>query len=110
MARWHEITGSPAPPVPGVYALFSGHRLLYIGSAVNLRDRCTDHGIGRSWKRPPGRFTATPALRVKVSPEPIAGRWLMREYRLIRRLRPPLNRTATGTGRRRRSHRPGPSR
>jgi excinuclease UvrABC nuclease subunit len=103
--RWFTPTPGRVPPAPGLYALFSGEQLLYLGSSVNLRDRLTDHGVGRSWKRPPGRFTAVRRLRVRIALEPRRGRWLMREWRLIDRLRPPMNSAGTGPGRRRRSHR-----
>lgn len=32
-----------APPRSGVYAIFQGARALYVGQAVNLRDRLRDH-------------------------------------------------------------------
>lgn len=94
--RWRQTDLDRVPAAAGVYAIFSGTRLVYIGSAVHMRERLNDHGVGRSWKRGPGRFSALPQLRLKVALAGRPGEHLAREFRLITRLRPPENRNHAG--------------
>jgi len=98
--RWRITDPGSVPPIAGVYAIFSGRVLVYIGSAVNMRERLNDHGVGRSWKRGPGRFSALPQLQLRTAAAGRRGDHLAREFRLITRLRPPENRNHAG-GRRR---------
>jgi hypothetical protein len=107
---WSEIRPENAPHAPGLYALFSGPTLLYIGSAVSIRDRLTEHGLRPRRFTIPAAWALVPRLRLKIAASRRPGDWLMREYRLIRRLRPPRNRVHGGTGRRRRNHRSDPPR
>ena len=90
--RWTTANPKTVPARPGTYALFSGDQLLYIGSSTDLRGRLKEHGYGARWSSRPRKHTATPRLRVKIAESRRPGDWLAREYRLIVRLRPPLNR------------------
>ena len=90
--RWHRVNTTSSlshPPAPGLYAVFSGHRLLYLGSSSNVRRRLSQHNIrwsyGNSLFTPWGEF---PRIEIRVRVIRRAGDWLRREYLLVRRLRP----------------------
>jgi hypothetical protein len=69
------------PNWPGVYAFYIDGRLIYIGSALNLRKRIAAHVNSRRW-------VAGIAVKIAVTPRG----WRERERRLIDRLRPSDNR------------------
>jgi hypothetical protein len=83
--KWHRVERSEIRALPGVYAIFGPRRkLLYIGSSVNLQGRLTPK------HRILAVFGSACEIRVRYSP---AGLHLSREFLLIRRLRPTMNRT-----------------
>ena len=72
------------PAAPGVYAIYEGDDLVYIGSSDNLRRRLKAHAWSGRWG-----WVERPA-RVKFSPTQFG--WRSRERRLVKRLTPPGNR------------------
>jgi hypothetical protein len=83
--KWHRVERSEIRACPGVYAIFGPRKkLLYIGSSLNLQDRLTPS------HRVLAIFGSACEIRVRYSP---AGLHLSREFLLIRRLRPTMNRT-----------------
>jgi len=83
---WHEICGpkwhTKPFPFPGVYAIYGlKNELLYIGSAMNLFKR-----ISHAYHDAPER-----GYKLKVRYTRLIGEWAFREIRLIRRLKPTLN-------------------
>src|SRR5690242_8942280 len=70
--------------VAGVYAIFQADRLLYIGSSINIRSRIWAHLAT-------ARFIGVKGLSVKYKKSQRYGDWLMTEARLLKRLRPRLN-------------------
>lgn len=80
---WHRPIKLKARP--GVYALYDSEgRLLYIGSSVALSGRLSGHTVRGQ----------NPGAIVKIRYTPLkTGEHLAAEFRLIRRLKPPLNRT-----------------
>lgn len=83
------------PPTGGVYAVFAGRKLLYVGETENLHKRivwghcirCTGYS---GWITTPwGEFQHV-SVRFRVSRK--YGEWAMAERRLIRRLQPQFNR------------------
>lgn len=68
---------------PGVYALYAGNRLLYIGSSGKIRDRVLSHDW--FWK------SNINILTIKIRYTKKLGEWLMIEHRLIKRLGPYCN-------------------
>lgn len=89
--KWSEFDQLPA--APGVYAVYANDKLVYIGSAGNIKVRLRSHEFtkrrhgGYHWRRGYAK-----KLRLKCREERVFGEALMAEARLIRRLRPPLNR------------------
>ena len=85
------------PLCGGCYAIYLGGVLSYIGSSVCLRNRVAHYGIelsidGQEKITPWGRFDD---VTVKYRPTRKYGDWAMVELRLIRRLKPPLNKLGT---------------
>ena len=87
---------APWPRVACVYAIYHRNSLIYVGSTENLRQRLRNHFKTRSWRdrrmvcTPWGKCLAS-ELFVKFRPSKKLGDWLMREYRLINRLKPRCN-------------------
>lgn len=71
--------------LPGCYAIYADGELVYIGQAVNVRSRLSSHGylLNHTLR---GR-----AISFKVRFGERAGDWAMREYRLLKRLKPNQN-------------------
>lgn len=90
-----EYAGVPTDwSCPGCYAIYLDGRLVYIGQSANVRRRLLDYGIHSNIF---ADKTETPwgqadVVVVKFKGSTRAGDWLMREYRLIKRLNPPGNR------------------
>ncbi len=91
------------PPIPGCYAIFLDKELVYIGSTENmslrmrayqLRGSTVGEGGTTCW----GMFRK---VEVRFVDSVRLGDWAMREYRLIRRLRPPFNVRSLGIRRQR---------
>lgn len=75
----------------GVYSLFNNKKLIYIGSANNLRHRLAMHRIGDKCTSKIGRDIFKPGLVIAVRPNKIRFEHLMIEARLINRLNPSFN-------------------
>jgi excinuclease UvrABC nuclease subunit len=87
MSRWKvfDITDSSTlPTTAGVYALFDANGLVYLGSSGCLRIRALRHPKKQ-------KFRGTLITEGRYSLNRKYGEHLMREARLIRRLRPRLN-------------------
>lgn len=88
------------PKVPACYAIFLDGELAYVGSSDNLRARMTAHKIAGhtmsecAWT-PWGLYRS---VELRFSRARRRGDWLMREYRLIKRLNPPMNIRTTNRG------------
>ena len=82
------------PDVPAVYAIYFDGELGYIGQTVRLSGRLSSYHIhinlfgGPLWVTPWGSFND---VRIKFKLGHRYGDWLMREARLIRRLKPKFN-------------------
>ncbi len=77
---------------PGVYAIYHDNELVYIGQSEVLRQRLIHHDK---------LSDLTPHLvkaKVRVCSRR-SGEWLSLEFKLIRRLKPRLNRTSVATPR-----------
>lgn len=103
------------PALPGVYVIYvldgAIPHLCYIGSSIDIRSRIKSHIRGEYEKIYRGGRkvnlvldnlhkmdmivdgTETYLIKYKVSKK--IGEWLMREYRLVYRLRPPCNKRIT---------------
>lgn len=87
------------PAVPGCYAIYLDGELAYIGQSGNISSRLSSYRIhidlfgDKTWACSFGNYDA---IRVKWKPSRRYGEWLMREARLIRRLRPRFNIVGTG--------------
>lgn len=99
-SRWISLPGilkegswKELPAVPGVYVVYSGKTVVYIGSAHNIRNRISSHQVE---VRCPGAdshdWRDYPRLRLKYKTFARFGEWLMVEARLIQRLQPASNR------------------
>lgn len=91
---WRVVGGPKGLPDAGVYAIYRAGSLVYIGSSSQLSVRLQPYFRLR--------HPDVPLVTVKVAPSRRAGDWLMREYRLIRRLRPADNKTHASDKRARR--------
>ncbi len=76
------------PTVPAVYVIHDWNRAIYVGSTKNLRSRALNHIAS---------FGDATGLTFSFSVTTRAGDWLTREYRIIRRLRPAMNKQHMGT-------------
>lgn len=75
-ASWVRIDRAEQAPVePGCYAVYFDGELVYVGSSRNLRTRVR-------------RCFTSDRVYLKVKASRRMGDWLMREWRLIRRLQP----------------------
>jgi excinuclease UvrABC nuclease subunit len=100
---WITVTGRncDVPELPGVYAVYDHGQLVYIGSSTNLRRRLRAYGRKRSsrfdrrgveqWFSPGWSYEGPRATFFKVKMATKQGEWLMREWRLISRLKPCYN-------------------
>src|ERR1017187_1040735 len=97
MTRWttyhFDGTWRLLPRISAVYAIFADGRLLYIGQSEDLLVRFAHHNMRHTYanhgfRTPWGVFDSI-TLKYKISSK--MGDWLMSEYRLIRRLKPPQN-------------------
>jgi excinuclease UvrABC nuclease subunit len=76
------------PNRPGVYAISLGGDLMYIGSTKRLRHRIREH-CASGYFRDALDFGGVVEFRYKESRR--RGDWLSLEYRLVSRIKPPLN-------------------
>ena len=100
--RWH-VAGSveDLPDRPGCYAVYHDRCLAYIGSSVSLARRAARYfatrRLSREIRTQAYRRTPLSLFTVKIAESRLCGDWLMREYRLVTRLKPRDNRMWTGT-------------
>lgn len=85
------------PRLPGVYVIFQGLTVVYVGSSRCVRHRMQGHRLdgnaGRSnYYSKSSEWTALSGLSGKFCVTHKFGEWLMLEARLIRRLSPSHNR------------------
>lgn len=94
--NWYRVDPSDhfnLPRIPVVYAIFSKKKLVYIGSTQNLRHRFNNLiRLGYTADHYHTPWGTLEKVRMRYSPSKKYGDWLMRELRLIRRLRPRFNR------------------
>lgn len=85
------------PARPGVYAIYLGGEVVYIGQSANLRNRLQGHyirpGYAKNIRTPWGDFPSDVPLLGKAKITKRFGDWAMWELRLIERLRPVFNKT-----------------
>jgi excinuclease UvrABC nuclease subunit len=113
-STWSTYSVERLPKLPGVYAIFRREaqptsdepgkplqicsvepdppRLVYIGSANNVRARLQDFGLAKRWTRRICHFGEVDRLTIKVAINRTPLQHLTREARLISRLKPPMNR------------------
>lgn len=88
------------PRVACCYAVYFDGVLSYIGSTHDLRNRFSGHAFrhsyGKSFITPWGEFDLPLKITIKYSVSRRYGDWLMREARLIRRLKPVFNKRLKG--------------
>lgn len=89
--RWVACELRATPTDAGCYALFNAGKIVYIGSAVNLRKRLRNHGLCQRWQRQRTRFGQVGELSLKVCIDRRRFEHATRELRLISRLKPPHN-------------------
>lgn len=89
--RWHVLKiDCHLPNAPCCYALYVFGELIYIGSTDNIRKRMSGHRSDHSeW------FGFPVVLKVRFPKR--FGEWAMTEIRLIRRLKPRLNKLGVNT-------------
>lgn len=94
-SRWRTLSlGGVAvsgPRHPGVYVVYLGGKLVYVGSSWSLAERFPYHKmrcVEGVWCTPWG---GSVNLTVKYKKPARFGDWLMDEVRLIRRLKPSGN-------------------
>ena len=78
------------PALPGVYVFYVDGEVYYVGSSCSLRERLRHYG-DRASSIFNADFFREKTVVVKFSVSKKSGEWLMREYRLIRRLKPRAN-------------------
>jgi excinuclease UvrABC nuclease subunit len=99
IADWRTEAWCEIPAEAGVYVIYVNGHLLYIGSSCNLKKRLNTRRINFATGGPYEIKTPwgwADSVKVKYSKSKKFGDWLMREVRLIRRIRPEDNRTQIG--------------
>lgn len=88
------------PNIACCYAVYFDGSLRYIGSTNDLRNRFSGHAFRHSYAKsfitPWGEFDLPLSITIKYSASRRYGDWLMREARLIRRLKPVFNKKLKG--------------
>lgn len=87
------------PDEPGVYAIYFGREVVYVGQSNNLRVRIARHhlrpGYAKNYHTPWGDIPHQDVTcKYRVSRR--LGDWAMWEIRLIDRLQPRFNKTFSG--------------
>ncbi len=107
--RWQKVAAARAglwgvpdtPNLPGVYVIYFGDELVYIGQSNNIRARFARHNIRYGYAQniitPWGDVPESVGVFAKIKPSKRLGDWAMWEIRLIHRLQPRLNKTFTGS-------------
>ncbi len=91
------------PYGPHVYAIYVDGRLIYVGSSADLPNRMCQYafkatGDGQWSCRVRNRRIVAAEIYLMVKKSRKYGQWLMDEARLIRRLRPEMNRVGVKGG------------
>ena len=85
------------PTQPGVYVIYIGGEVVYVGQSANLRNRIQGHkirnGYARNIRTPWGEFPDDVQVTGKAKVSRRFGDWAMWELRLIERIRPIFNKT-----------------
>lgn len=92
---WRVVSAAAqVPDTAGCYAVYHDGELVYVGSSSYLPTRVAQYFAKRQYRRVHGgaRRRDGVAVTVKVAPSVRVGDWLMREFRLIQRLKPCDNR------------------
>ncbi len=88
---------------PGVYAIYYGSNLVYIGSSRHVQRRIAEHSVILTQQGIFADFiirgNPNHRVKIKVSYSKKYGEWLMREARLLKRLKPLFNLKGTGKSR-----------
>jgi excinuclease UvrABC nuclease subunit len=84
-----ESTRIPLPDKPAVYVIYDGTQPVYVGSTVSLQNR---FGMHKQIMKDMN-FS-----HLKYSLSRHYGDWSMRELRLIKKLRPPMNKNGVKKG------------
>ena len=100
---WHTADVRVLPNLPACYAIFAASRLMYIGSAIDVRDRIREHGLLPTKHRHPTPIVPLELAQIRVAFNRRRFAHATRELRLIFRLQPPLNAKRVGTSQRQRN-------
>jgi hypothetical protein len=98
-AMWRANGWSVMPPEaygPGCYVIYADGRLVYVGMADKVNVRVSSHMNGRAKALEKALGRKVDSWLVKYRPERFYGERATLELRLIRRLRPVLNRSGNG--------------
>jgi excinuclease UvrABC nuclease subunit len=81
------------PSLPCCYAIYADGELVYIGQTVDLKSRMANHVVWNGTQEQAGkkRWGHASVLIVKARFSDRLGDWLMREARLISRIKPSGN-------------------
>jgi hypothetical protein len=93
---WHSTPLAALPNAPACYAIFQGDQLMYIGSAIDVRDRIREHGLLPTKHRHPPPLVPLDRVSIKIAFNKRRFAHATRELRLIFRLAPPLNAKRVG--------------
>jgi excinuclease UvrABC nuclease subunit len=98
MSKWKcvGVDGiDSVPQRPGVYVVYKHLELMYVGQSINLWKRLVAHRAAaykRTSRNSPLGLVGMDGLKFKYRLYPErSGEWLSSEYRLVSRLKPPLN-------------------
>lgn len=84
------------PQSPGVYVIYIGGEIVYIGQSVNIRNRICGYNLRYGYSpcihTPWGDYPAHTPIVAKIKLSKRLGDWAMWEIRLIARLKPMFNR------------------
>lgn len=95
--EWADEDNRNFPDVPACYAIYIDGEVAYVGQSFRLSSRLSSYHIHVNlfgvraddwWVTPWGKFAH---VRIKFKRSRRYGDWLMREARLIRRLKPRFN-------------------
>jgi excinuclease UvrABC nuclease subunit len=85
------------PAAAGVYVIYFGEEIVYIGQSNNMRARFARHNVRYGYWReiitPWGEISADISVTAKIRISRRYGDWAMWELRLIHRLKPKFNGT-----------------
>lgn len=102
--RWasYDIMGDigTLPRIAGVYAVYVGGELVYVGQSGNIANRFSEHnfryGYGKNIITPWGNYPQDTPMVLKIKRSVRRGDYAMWEIRLIHRLQPCFNKMHRG--------------